>query len=395
MRRPDEGFHTTGALMERAQDTGAMPLQLSLGTGGESTRPAPPGGAATGPSARGASRVRKRVARIQDVWDARANGNQMLAYTPREFVFFGLPYQRPKDPRMPHERRNGLMRLRVIPDPDFGVPWGQDRLLPLWLATAYKRVGQPPDGKIVFRAAIDILRAFEQPETGPAFAALKERLRRYVRSNFILIDERPKKDKDNREQERVEETRYNLVDKMCVWFNRSGHPNQHTLWDNYIVLSPGFAADLRKDEIPADLNTIIGLKENPMALDLYLWQAHRSWELAKKGAKVAGLRIFGPQGLYAQLGSSINPEAGNTHKKRALQLLRENQRKVMEAWPTCPNRFKDDEIFLLRPAEPVKKAKLVLPGWDDEREAKAAQHRQGKDSAAERLELEARPLRTG
>lgn len=38
-----------------------------------------------------------------------------------------------------HERRNGQFVLQVIGHPNYGVPWGQDRLVPIFLATLAMR----------------------------------------------------------------------------------------------------------------------------------------------------------------------------------------------------------------------------------------------------------------
>jgi hypothetical protein len=47
----------------------------------------------------------------------------------------GLPVRRlPKD-QLLYERRNGRFVLQVTGHPDFGVPFGQDRLVAIFLAT--------------------------------------------------------------------------------------------------------------------------------------------------------------------------------------------------------------------------------------------------------------------
>jgi len=38
-----------------------------------------------------------------------------------------------------HERRNGQFVLLVTGHPKYGLPWGQDRLVPLFLATLATR----------------------------------------------------------------------------------------------------------------------------------------------------------------------------------------------------------------------------------------------------------------
>ncbi|WP_043411233.1 hypothetical protein, partial [Archangium violaceum] len=65
----------------------------------------------------------------------------------------------------------------------------------------------------------------------------------------------------------------------------------------------------------------------------------------------------GETGLLAQLGS----QAGTQKKSR--ELLRANQKLVETVWRGCPNHLtKDGNRLVLRPAEPVKDARVSLPG---------------------------------
>lgn len=94
-----------------------------------------------------------------------------------------------------------------------------------------------------------------------------------------------------------------------------------------------------------------------MALDLYVWQAHRSWELHQRKQPSVGVPVFGEEGLLAQLGSSVSTEF------KARQLLRMNQKLVEGVWRGCPNHLtKDGNRLVLRPAEALKDAHLALPG---------------------------------
>ncbi len=50
-------------------------------------------------------------------------------------VLCGLPVKRPPFGQLLHERRNGQFLLQVAGHPSYGLPWGQDRIVPLFLAT--------------------------------------------------------------------------------------------------------------------------------------------------------------------------------------------------------------------------------------------------------------------
>ena len=65
----------------------------------------------------------------------RESCTQSLGFASRPFVLCGLPIRQPKAGVLLHERRNGRFHLQVTGHPSFGLPWGQDRLVPLFLAT--------------------------------------------------------------------------------------------------------------------------------------------------------------------------------------------------------------------------------------------------------------------
>src|SRR5436305_10244563 len=65
----------------------------------------------------------------------REDGTQQLAFSSRPFVLCGLPVRRPPASQLVYERRNGHFVLQLTGHPEFGLPFGQDRLVPILLAT--------------------------------------------------------------------------------------------------------------------------------------------------------------------------------------------------------------------------------------------------------------------
>ncbi len=116
--------------------------------------------------------------------------------------------------------------------------------------------------------------------------------------------------------------------------------------ENLIELDPTFANDIRQAPVPVDMETIIALKDKPSALDLYCWQALRSYQLTKTG-RLAVVPLFGDTGLVAQLGTQ------GQQPRKLRQMLSLAQGYVKAAWPECPNditRKNGRDIFILRPA---------------------------------------------
>jgi hypothetical protein len=78
----------------------------------------------------------------------------------------GLPVRRLRQGELLYERRNGQFILQVAGHPDYGVPFGQDRLVPIFLATlAVRQQSQT----IRFRTASEMLETFGMHKGGKEY----------------------------------------------------------------------------------------------------------------------------------------------------------------------------------------------------------------------------------
>jgi hypothetical protein len=68
-----------------------------------------------------------------------------------------------------HERRNGFFTLQVTGHPSYGLPWGQDRLVPIFLATQAIRQKSP---QITFDSAAAMLDTFGMQQGGSQYRRL-------------------------------------------------------------------------------------------------------------------------------------------------------------------------------------------------------------------------------
>ena len=64
----------------------------------------------------------------------REEGTQVLAFSSRPFVMCGLPVRKPPAGQLLFERRNGAFLLQITGHPEFGLPYGQDGLVPIYRA---------------------------------------------------------------------------------------------------------------------------------------------------------------------------------------------------------------------------------------------------------------------
>src|SRR5215467_16103847 len=77
----------------------------------------------------------RKVDAIELVRQNRTDGTQDVAFGARPFVLCGLPIRRLPGGILRYSRRNGRFFLEIIGRPVYGVPFGQDRLIPLSIAT--------------------------------------------------------------------------------------------------------------------------------------------------------------------------------------------------------------------------------------------------------------------
>ena len=60
----------------------------------------------------------------------REEGKQNVGFSSRPFVLCGLPVRKPTKGETLYERRNGNLVLQITGHPHYGLPFGQDRIVP-------------------------------------------------------------------------------------------------------------------------------------------------------------------------------------------------------------------------------------------------------------------------
>jgi hypothetical protein len=102
------------------------------------------------------------------VREKRESGSQILGFATRPFVLCGLPVRRPPQSHLIYERRN-VFTLQITGHPDLGLPFGQDRLVPIFLSTlAVRQQSQT----IRFQSAAQMLDTFGMAKGGREYRRL-------------------------------------------------------------------------------------------------------------------------------------------------------------------------------------------------------------------------------
>ncbi len=294
-------------------------------------------------------RLRSTAGRMAAAAAARAAGEdaQVLGFTPRDFVIFGLPYKNPRTSL--YVRRNGALTF-TITGGSHGVPFAQDRLLVIWLATVFKVCGSPETNGIAFDSLREVARSLGKASSGQQRQRIEAGFLRLFDATFLALDSRPNA---------IRRGRYQLVQRMRLWREAEGRqPNQHSLWPNILVFEPVFANDIRTGAIPTDFQSVLALSDNMGALSLYQFEAHNSYLQARSGRPDRAVPVLGPLGLLAQIGCNV--KASDTRKARAT--IRHWHCIVKGLWPDCPNELaRNDTILVIRGGYAVRHGRLPAP----------------------------------
>lgn len=288
-----------------------------------------------------------KIEKIELARQQRDDGKQELGFSSRPFVLCGLPLRRVKG-KLIHIRRNGKFFLRVAGDPEFGLPYGQDRLIPLWVSTLAVR----QKSRVVhFDAAAQILEAFGLPKDGKTYRRLVEGFKRIFASTIYFGTESQLK------QGAVWAwSRFHFFDKMHVWYSRdvdtSTLPGEE--FRNVVVLSEAFWQELQEHPIPIDLAAVRALVNSPGELDLYTWLVWRCWKA--RGAE--SIPLMGTGGLVNQLGVE-----GYSSERKFRQTLKRWLASIRAVWPDCPATISlDGESLVIRHVKAIRPPKSSTPG---------------------------------
>jgi len=270
----------------------------------------------------------------------RAQGGQTLGFSSRPFVLCGLPVRRLPANQLLFERRNGRFVLQLTGHPDYGVPFGQDRIVPIFLATL---AVQQKSQVIRFRSASEMLETFGMHKGGKEYRRLIGAFERIFGATIFFGTDPLKPG-----AKVVHRSRFNFLREATIWYNRDeNQPAPSEAFENVIVLSDEFYQEIVEHPIPTDMDAVRVLSSAPAILDLFMWLSYRCF--AAKSEEL--VPIFGPRGLAAQLG---NVEYARPRRFR--EKLEEWLRAIHGIWPECPARISADGSALI-----VNRAAAVAP----------------------------------
>jgi hypothetical protein len=149
---------------------------------------------------------------IQMVRQKREGEAQNLGFSSRPFVLCGLPVKRPPNGCLLPERRNGRFVLQVTGHPSYGLPWGQDRLVPIFLATMAVR---QQSARITFNNAAEMLDTFGIQQGGSQYPRLVASFQRIFGATIFFGT-----DIQRDLAAVVHCARFNFMTEARIWYSR-------------------------------------------------------------------------------------------------------------------------------------------------------------------------------
>ncbi len=257
----------------------------------------------------------KQAEGIALVRSNREDRRQSLAFTSRPFILCGLPVRRPPADQLLFERRNGDFLFQITGHPQFGLPFGQDRLVLIFLATlAVRQKSQV----VRFRSAAEMLDTFGMAKGGKEYRRLVGAFERIFGATMFFSAET-----SLRTSSVLHRSRFNFLREAEIWYAK----DSKIVSDNSITLSDEFYAELSSHPIPTDLEAVKVLAAAPALLDLFIWLSYRCF-LAKGPESIP---LFGPYGLTRQLGC-----IEYSRPSRFRGMLEQWLRTIRGLWPECP-----------------------------------------------------------
>jgi hypothetical protein len=236
----------------------------------------------------------KQVEAIRLIREQREKGTQDLAFHARPFILCGLLLRRPPPDQLSYTRRNGKFFLQILAHPQFGLPFGQDRLIPIWVATLALR---QKSREVRFDSTAQMLDFFRLPKDGFHYCRLVQAFKRVFSATIFFGTE-----EQSDAKMLTDWARFHFFDSMKLWYARGDRYPANDLGPegNVITLSEAFYKEIDQHRIPVEREVVSSLAHTPGVLDFYLWIAWKAWTVNGSPSRIP---ITGHGGLCDQLGT--------------------------------------------------------------------------------------------
>lgn len=203
------------------------------------------------------------------------------AFMARQLVQATLPHKNPGDVPV-WSRTNGTLTLSIQPGMDtkkkksIGYPYGTlPRLLLFWITTEAVRTNNTRIelgeslSNFMEKLGLDSSRGGKRSDA----RRLREQMIRLFQSTISF---------DQSTNGKKAWLNMQIAPKGVLWWDEK-QPQQSTLWGSWIQLGEDFFNAITASPVPVDIRALKGLKNSPLALDLYAWATYTAYQTQQVG----------------------------------------------------------------------------------------------------------------
>ena len=256
-----------------------------------------------------------------------------IGYLVRYLCRLHLPMVRPKG-IFEYERRDGDRVMRVVSDPKYGLPHGQDTVILYGLCTRgrelYKKYKQDWDGIVSFSSTAEMLSYSNYPRLPQYYNRYMRGLLRIWGTRLFIEDTQQRKGTAAKKHL----TKADFLKSVTAWFQLEER-QLGMAFENTIEFTPEMVEWVRTAPAFEDQKVFL-LKQAVGALQLYLFLRDRCAQRDLEGKDHSWVPIHGPNSLESQLGWILLPAPRNVRDRirQWLELIR-----TKGIWPECPGEI--------------------------------------------------------
>jgi hypothetical protein len=230
-----------------------------------------------------------------------------------------------------------------------GVPFGsRARLILLYLQTQAKKTGSPEIE--LGRSMYAWLKRMGLTISGQAYKDVSEQAMRLSTCRLTFFEKWKEGQGTAFESQKIIDGGILFID------HRAGDEKQGTLFVETVRLSKPFFDDLMQRAVPFQETAIRQIQNNSMALDIYVWLAHKLHALANSERRRGVLKIHWPM-LHAQFGG------GYKHLRQFKPNFIENLKLALAVYPEAKVDLLNDGLVLYASPPPVAPITASTKKW--------------------------------
>ncbi len=218
---------------------------------------------------------KKNINNKSDINNLDALNNNSLGYIASFLACASIPHSKIK--KSFFKRSNGYSSLKIIADPEYGLPYGLiPRIIMIWLCTEVKL--KKSSTIYLGKTQNEFIKKLGMTPTGGmngTITRVKRQINRLFHSSISLVY-----NKNNT----YKFSNLSIIDNG-IFFKKKNDKSK-VIWERKILLSKNFFDVIKSSSLPIDLRVIKAMR-SPLAIDIYIWLTWRNKIIINKEINIS------------------------------------------------------------------------------------------------------------